>query len=113
MLIPHPFDSYLSSSIYLLLVFIIYKGVIQYLKLRKDSELKIRSLIPLGAIGLILGIIGHVRLYIKTFEAIEVAGDISPQIVASALGKGGSYPILGLLVLAVTFLFKYLNQAKN
>ena len=113
MLIPQPFESYLATTLYLLFIFIIYKGVFQYTLLQKSKTNSIKSLVPLGTIGLILGIIGYIRGYMITFEAIEAAGDISPEIVASSFGHSGTYPILGLLLLATSFLFKYMNQPRN
>lgn len=110
MLIPNPIDSSLSLALYLLLIFIIYKGLVQYLQLRKDSGTRIRSLLPLGAIGVILGIIGYIRGYRMAFAAISAAGDISPELVSSAFGESGGYPILGLVCLLITFFFKYINQ---
>ncbi|MEQ8245136.1 hypothetical protein [Fulvivirga sp.] len=110
MLIPSPLDSFLSVALYVLLVFIIYKGVAQYILKSKEGVEEARSLVPLGAIGLIFGIIGYIRGYMMAFEAIEAAGDISPSIVAASFGQSGSYPILGLICLAVSYLFKYINQ---
>ena len=109
-MILNPLDSYLASALYLLLLFIIYKGLAQYIKQTRYGATKSRSLIPLGAVGLILGIIGYIRGYTMTFEAIEAVGDISPELVANSLGQNTSYPVLGLVTLAVTFVFRYLNQ---
>ena len=44
------------------------------------------------------------------FEAIEAAGDISPSIVAGALKAVWAYPILGMLTLAISCVFRYVNQ---
>ena len=41
---------------------------------------------------------------------IEEAGDISPALVAGAISGAITYPILGLVILGVSFLFKHLNQ---
>lgn len=92
------------------MIFIIYKGVLQYIRKAKSSDIKSRSLIPLGAVGLILGIIGYIRGYSQAFEAIEAAADINPQIIANSVGNSIAYPVLGLLILAISFMFQYLNQ---
>ncbi|UII24000.1 hypothetical protein [Fulvivirga ligni] len=111
-MLPPLFDSWISISLYLLLVFIIIQGIRQYLAKDEDSPERKRSLIPLGAIGVIFGAIGYAKVYRDAFDAIAAAGDISPTIVASALRNGASYPILGLLCLAVTFAFKYITPVK-
>ncbi|MEM7110281.1 MAG: hypothetical protein AAF519_18790 [Bacteroidota bacterium] len=67
-------------------------------------------MVPLGWSAAVFGLIGSVRKYVITFDAIEQAGDISPSIVAAGFGSGGSYFVLGLLSLAIAFFFKFLNQ---
>jgi hypothetical protein len=66
--------------------------------------------VPLGAAATVFGFIGMFNQYIDVFKAIELAGDISPSIIASGYGSGGSYPILGLLSLAVSYVFRYIND---
>jgi hypothetical protein len=46
-------------------------------------------------------------------ETIEAAGDISPAIVAQGFQNSFSYGVLGLLSLAASFVFKYLNAPRQ
>ena len=72
--------------------------------------MRFRSVVPLGWAGTAVGFIGLFKQYTDAFEMIEAAGDISPSIVAGALGSGFSYPMLGFLCLAIGYVFKFVNQ---
>ena len=112
--IPPIFDSWLSVLLYFLFLFIIGKGIQQFVKIRfgdfDPQHDKIRSTVPLGAAAVAFGFLGHFRGASQALDAIEAAGDISPSLLANALGHSGSYPVLGLLCLGLSFVFKYLNQ---
>jgi hypothetical protein len=89
-------------------------GLWQFIKsrylLKSGESMQLRSLIPLGLAAAAFGFIGLFMEYREAFELIEAAGDISPSIVAGAFKAGWSYPILGLLSLAISCVFRYINQ---
>lgn len=112
---PHPLDSGMSMLLYLFLLYIIAMGAWQFIRvrIRRDATAKPRSLVPLGAAALVVGLMGLFQSHQNAFDAIESAGDISPSIVAGAMRGGYSYPILGLFCLAVSFLFRYTNRREE
>jgi len=89
-------------------------GLWQFIKsryiLKEGETMRFRSVVPLGWAGTAVGFIGLFKQYTDAFEMIEAAGDISPSIVAGALGSGFSYPMLGFLCLAIGYVFKFVNQ---
>ena len=72
--------------------------------------MRFRSVVPLGWAAAAIGLIGLFKQYSDAFEMIEVAGDIGPSIVAEALKSGTSYPMLGFLCLAISYVLKFVNQ---
>jgi hypothetical protein len=114
MTFPTIFDSGIAFILYALLTFIVGVGLWQFIKSRyiskEGEETKFRSLIPLGGAAAAFGFIGLYKQWSDAFEAIELAGDISPSIVAGAMANGISYPALGFLILAISCVFRYVNQ---
>jgi hypothetical protein len=114
MRLPSILQSNISLLLYSLLAFIVMMGLWQFIKsrylLKSGESMQLRSLVPLGLAAAALGFIGLFMEYRDAFELIEAAGDISPAIVAGALKAGWSYPILGLLTLAISCVFRYINQ---
>lgn len=113
-MLPSIFELGFASILYLFLAYILGMGLWQFntIRLKRDGAepIKARSLVPLGAGATVIGFIALVQRYREAFELIELAGDISPSIVASAFSGALAYPTLGLLCLAISFLFKYMNQ---
>jgi hypothetical protein len=113
-MLPSIFDLGFASILYLFLIYILGMGLWQFksIRLKRDGEeeIKARSLVPLGAGATVIGFIALVQRYREAFDMIEAADDISPSIVASAFSGAFAYPTLGLLCLAISFVFKYLNQ---
>lgn len=111
---PAIYESNVALLIYAFLIYIIAMGLWQFVKsrylLKHGESMQLRSLIPLGGAAAAFGFVGLFIQYSDAFEAIEAAGDISPSIVAGALKEAVSYPILGLLALAVSCVFRYVNQ---
>ena len=114
MKLPYIFQSNISLLLYSFLGFIVAMGLWQFIKsrylLKSGESMQLRSLIPLGLAAAAFGFIGLFMEYREAFELIEAAGDISPSIVAGAFKAGWSYPILGLLSLAISCVFRYINQ---
>lgn len=100
----------MSSILYLFLFYILGMGLWQLIAIRTGKEIRIKSLVPLGAAAVVVSAIAFVQQYQMVFEAIEQVGDLSPAIVAAGLKDAFAYPILGLLCLACAFLFKYMNS---
>ena len=111
---PPIFQSNISLLLNSFLAFIVVMGLWQFIKsrylLKNGESMELRSLIPLGLAAAAFGFIGLIMEYRDAFELIEAAGDISPSIVAGAFKAGLSYPILGLLTLAISCVFRYINQ---
>jgi hypothetical protein len=114
MRLPPFFESGISMLLYLILLSILVLGLWQFLKsryiLKEREAMRFRSVVPLGWAGAAVGFIGLFKRYSDAFEMIEEAGDISPSIVAGALHSGFSYPMLGFLCLAISYVFKFVNQ---
>jgi len=112
--LPPLLQSNVSLLLYALLTYIILMGLWQFIRsrylLKEGESMRLRSLIPLGLAGAAFGFIGLFMEYSDAFEAIEAAGDISPSIVAGALKAVWAYPILGMLTLAISCVFRYVNQ---
>lgn len=114
MYLPYPLYSSFTIILYVLLLYILIVGFLQYIQLKKAGEithsLLKKSLVPLGALATVVGFMGLYDSKTLAFDAIAAAGDISPALVANGLAEG--YPIitLGLLCLAISFLFKYFNS---
>ncbi len=108
---PYPAESGIAFILYVLLVFIVAMGIWQFIISRYLAETtKPRSLVPLGGAAAAFGFIGLYSQWSEAFEAIEMAGDISPAIVAGALHNGVSYPTFGFLILAISLVFRYVNS---
>ena len=115
MTIPSIFQSGIATILYLFLFFIVGMGLWQFIQIyfiSHASERRLKSLIPLGSAATVLGVIGIIQGYINTMETIEAVGDISPAIVAQGFKNSFSYGVLGLLSLAASFIFRYLNALK-
>ena len=110
-MLPGIFEYVWSPVLYLVLLFLLYKGVWQFLVNRKKG-VKSRSLVPIGAIGLILSFIAYFDAMRASFDAITAAGDISPSLVAGSISSNQSLPILGLVCLAISYFFKYVNEVR-
>src|SRR4051812_11704803 len=96
MLFPASYESGFAIILYMFLLFIVAVGLWQFVKsrylLKEGESMRMRSLIPLGGAAAAFGIVGLLKHYADAFEAIEIAGDISPSIVAGALRSAMSYP---------------------
>lgn len=113
-MLPSLFDFGFASILYLFLAYILGMGLWQFRQIRllneNEESVHARSLVPLGWAAVAMGFVALIQRYREAFDLIEAAGDISPSIVASAMSAALSYPTLGLLCLAISFLFKYFNQ---
>jgi hypothetical protein len=111
---PPIFESNIALLLYACLAYIVGMGLWQFIKSRyilaEGDSMQLRSLIPLGIAGVALGFVGLFLQYSEAFEVIEAAGDISPSIVAGAMKSAFSYPALGFLSLAISCIFRYINQ---
>lgn len=112
--LPLIYESGIAITLYALLLLIIILGVWRFVKSRyllKEGEvIGFRSVVPLGWTAVALGFIGLFKQYYEAFQAIEAAGDISASIVAEAMGPAFTYPTLGFLCLAFSYVFQFVNQ---
>jgi hypothetical protein len=112
-----PYESPVAVILYMMLLLIVVLGSRQFIQIRyvlKEGEtLRFRSVVPLGWAAVGLGFIGMFIQYSAAFAAIEMAGDISPAIVAAAMRPAFSYPILGFACLAISYVFRFVNQGEK
>ena len=95
---------------FLLSLRIIFLGIRQYILARDGKPINKSYVVPLGALCLVIGFLGFFIQVKQTFEAIEVAGDISPQIVASGIKDGYDFPIIGFIGLGLSYAFRFINS---
>lgn len=111
--LPSLFHSNVSLLLYAMLIYILVVGLLQFIKarylLQPGDSMIFRSLIPLGVAAAALRFVGLFVQYRESFAVIEVA-DIRPSIVAAALKDAFAYPILGLLTLSISCVFRFVNQ---
>ena len=111
---PRPFYSPYAIWLYALLAYILIVGIIQFVYLQRGKRLEHpllkRSLVSVGAVTLIVGVLGYINNQQVAMDTIAIAGDISPSLVAAGMSHG--YPLIsiGLVGLGLSFVFKYLNQ---
>ena len=110
MKLPFLFQSGYSIIMYLMLFLIISLGLWQFFQIKTNKVDTVRSLVPIGVISTCLGIIAYFMQVSFAFDALAEAGDISPALVAGALSKATVYLILGMLTLATSYLFRFVNQ---
>lgn len=82
-------------------------GYIKLWKLRKTvhpEAIGIFGIWLMGIIGFLLGVFGQILAIIKTFDAIAMAGDISPSIVAEGIKGSYQSTITGLVVLIISLI---------
>lgn len=72
--------------------------------------MRFRDVTPLGWASFAFAFMGLFNHYSEAFSDIEAAGDISPSIVASAMEPAFGYPTLGCLCLAISYVFRFVNQ---
>lgn len=112
--LPYLFHSNVSLLLYAMLIYISVVGLLQFIKarylLKPGDSMIFRSLVPLGVAAAVLGFVGLFVQYRESFEAIELAGDISPFIVAASMKDAFTYPIMGLLTLSISYVFRFLYQ---
>ncbi|WP_040496933.1 hypothetical protein [Fulvivirga imtechensis] len=116
MTLPYPVSSWISVVLYLCLFLIFGIGLWQSLNkhLFRKPGLSGHSLVPLGLTALTFGVIGLVKGYMDVLQAADAAGEMTKIQLAHALVHGSlagaPFPILGLLCLGLSFVFKYINQ---
>lgn len=104
------FEHGFSSILYLIIAYIVVMGGLQLYQFKYRGKEEIKSFVPLGAFGLIVGIIAYVMMMRDAFDAIAAAGDVSPALVADSMARSYDFPVLGLISLAIAYLYKYLTQ---
>ena len=108
--LPSPFILSFSSISWLVLIYILVMGFYQFYQVRIKKATFAKNLVPLGYMALIFTIIDYILGMQNAFEAIAEAGDISPALVAGSMSFAMNSLFLGLITLAVSYLFRYINQ---
>ena len=99
---------------------IIILGYMKLWKLRKTKNpemIGIFGIWLMGIIGFLLGLLGQLITTMRTFDAIAMAGHISPSIVADGLKSSYKSTLIGLVVLIISLIIwgilKGIKQKKN
>lgn len=70
----------------LLLLLLLCIGLFIYALLKKEKQTKIKELLAsIGLFTLVFGFLGQVLGLIGAFDAIEMAGDVAPSVLAGGL----------------------------
>jgi hypothetical protein len=84
-----------------LLIFILTICTIAIIK--KKNVKRIISLInTVGVFAMVWGFLGQIIGFLGAFEAIEMAGDISPQVMAAGLRISFYAPIFGIIIFLIS-----------
>lgn len=108
--------SWISIVAYIMLVLIVGMGTWQFFSKQfvKKARFLSWSLVPLGLASLSFSLIGMIKSYVVAFHAADAVGEMSKVQLSHAIVhgflNGAPYPILGLLCLGISFVFKYINQ---
>jgi ABC-type polysaccharide/polyol phosphate export permease len=103
----------IGASILGVLVYGPYLSIQLYLLKKKTiKKTNIDSMIVLGVVVFISGILNQIAGMIQALEAMIKATDISPQLVMGGIIESFKIPILCALVLIVSLVFWYFNKKK-
>ena len=103
----------IGVSILGVLVYGPYLSIQLYLFKKKTiKKTNIDSMIVLGVIVFISGILNQIAGMIEALEVMIKATDISPQLVMGGIIESFKLPILCALVLIVSLVFWYFNKKK-
>ncbi|MEL6561839.1 MAG: hypothetical protein AAFQ94_26875 [Bacteroidota bacterium] len=108
--LPSPFTLSFSSISWLILLYVLYLGSYQFYQIKIKKAPYRKNIVPLGYLALIFTIIDYILGMKTAFETIAEAGDISPALVAGSMSYSMNSLFLGLITLAITYLFQYINQ---
>ena len=112
-MLPTPFESAFSLILWALLCYIVIVGILQLVFTRngkrRENSFVNRPLYLVGSIAAVLGAIGHFNSYTQIMTLIGEVEDVSTFLVAPAFANSAAYLVLGLLGLAVSLLFGYIN----
>lgn len=105
-MLPSVIDSYFATALYGALLVVIYLAIqsFRFSTLRMQYS---KAIVWVGAISVVLSLIGFAHFYQEAMFSIQEVGDISPALVAGAIGDAAAYPKLGLINLGVAFLVRF------
>lgn len=88
---------------YPLLVLLIVAVILFVKELVKNDQLKktVKLLSALGSFAVVWGFLGQILGLMAAFEAISMAGDVSPSILAEGLRVSFYAPIFGMVVFLI------------
>ncbi|MBI9067487.1 MAG: MotA/TolQ/ExbB proton channel family protein [Salinivirgaceae bacterium] len=83
-----------------------------FVKSKAIKKMHIDSMLVLGAIALVYGVLLQIIGMVQALEAVIQAADVSPQLVMQGLKESFMTPILGMVLFIVSIVFWYLNKLK-
>jgi len=89
-----PIFMYPLLMLLITILLLIIKGVFR----NTDRQKLISTISSLGLFSLVLGFLAQIIGFIGAFEAIAMAGDISPQVMATGLIISYIAPVFGILI---------------
>jgi len=81
-------------------------------KSKAIKKTHIDSMLVIGSIALVYGILLQIIGMVEALEAVIQAGDVSPQLVMQGLKESFATPILGMVLFIISLLFWYINKIK-
>ena len=88
----------------LLLVGIVVVKIIQIFRSQYPEKISLIWIWLLGLISFLFGYLGQVTSMRNAFDAIEIAGDISPSLVAGGITGAMNYSVYGIYVLIISLI---------
>lgn len=93
--------SFFMYPLLVLLIFILAICTITIIK-KKNIKRTINLINTVGIFAIVWGFLGQIIGFIGAFEAIEMAADISPQVMAAGLRISFYAPIFGILIFLIS-----------
>lgn len=83
-----------------------------WIKKKDIKKTNIDSMIVLGVVVFISGILNQISGMIEALEAMIQGSDISPQLIMGGIKESFNTPILCTFVLIISLMFWYFNKKK-
>ena len=89
-----PIFMYPLLILFIIILILIVKGILK----NTERQKLISTISTLGLFSMVLGFFAQIIGFIGAFEAIAMAGDISPQVMATGLIISYIAPVFGILI---------------
>ncbi len=87
-----------------MLVFTVQK-VIHFFVQKKYTEKGLGLILLFGSLAIVTGFLGQAIGLISAFDAVQVAGDVSPKLLAGGLKVSMIVPIYGTILFILSLIF--------